>query len=115
MDLLMNIDPVTSPHNLKAVRHLYDIVESQVHCLKSLGVPARTYGSLFSSVLMNKLPQELRLIVSRHVSEDEWNLDAIMTVVDREVSARERAMGNSCQGLKKTTITEYLFIRSHLE
>ena len=103
MDLLMNIDPVTSPHNLKALRHLYDTVESQVRCLKSLGVPASTYGSLFSSVLMHKLPQELRLIVSRHVSEDEWTLDAIMTVADQEVSARERALGTSCQGLKNTT------------
>jgi len=103
MDLLMNIDPVASPHNLKGLRHLYDTVESQVRCLKSLGVSADTYGSLLLSVLMNKLPQEFRLIVSRHVREDEWTLSAIMDVTEREVIARERALGNSCQGVKKAT------------
>ena len=103
MDLLLNIDPVTSQHNLKGLRHLYDTVESQVRSLNALGVSADTYGSILSSVFVNKLPEELRLIVSRHVREDEWTLDAIMHVTEREIIARERALGNSCQGPKKTT------------
>ena len=74
----MNIDPVTSQHNLKGLRHLYDTVESQVRSLRSLGVSVDSYGSLFSSVFVNKLLQELRLIISRHIREDEWTLDAIM-------------------------------------
>jgi len=86
MDLLMNIDP----HNLKELRQLHDTVESQVHCLKSLGVSADTYDSLLLSVLMNKFPQEFRLIVSRHVREDEWTLGAIMDVTEREVIATQR-------------------------
>ena len=48
---------------------------------------------------MNKLPEELRLIVSHHVNE--WTLDAIMNVTESEIIARERALGNSCQGPKK--------------
>ena len=68
--------------------------------LNALGVSTDTYGSIFSSVLVNKLPKELRLIVSRHVRED---LDAIMHVTEREIIARERALGNSCRGPKKTT------------
>ena len=103
MDLLLNIDPVTSQHNLKGLRHLYDTVESQVCSLNALGVSADIYGSILSSVFVNKLPKELRLIVSRHVREDEWTLDAIMHVTEREIIARERALGNSCQGPKKTT------------
>ena len=51
MDLLLNIDPVTSQHNLKGLRHLYDTVESQVRSLKALGVSADSYGSILSSVL----------------------------------------------------------------
>ena len=98
----MNIDPVASPYYLKAMRHLYDTVDSQVSCLKLLGVCVDTNGSLLSSVLLNKLPQELRLNASRHVREDEWTLNAIMDVNEREVTARERALGNSCQGLWRT-------------
>ena len=85
----MNIDPVTSQHNLKGLRHLYDTVESQVPSLKSLGVTADSYGSLFSSVFVNKLPQELRLTISHQIREDKWAIAAIMKVTEGEITARE--------------------------
>jgi len=44
---------------------------------------------------MNKLPQELRLILSRQVNEDTWNLDELMEVMEKEITARERAAGSS--------------------
>ena len=40
---------------------------------------------------MNRLPQELRLIVTREVGEAEWRIDEIMRIVKREINARERA------------------------
>lgn len=64
MDVLLNLESVTSQYNLRGIRHLYDVVETQVRSLKSLGVLAESYGSLLTSVLINKLPQELKLIVS---------------------------------------------------
>ena len=97
MDALVNLEAVTSQYNLKGIRHLYDVVESQVRGLKSLRVSAESYGSLLTSVLMNKLPQELRLIVSQQVNEDEWNLDESMK---KEITARERAAGSS-QALRR--------------
>ena len=36
----------------------------------SLRVTSDAYGTLLSSVLMNKLPSELRLVVSRHIAGD---------------------------------------------
>ena len=103
MDLLLNIEPITFQHNLKGLRHLYDTVESQVRSLKALGVSADSYGSMLGSVFMNKLPEELGLIISRHVRENEWTLEAIMNVTEREIIATERALGNSCRGPKRTT------------
>ena len=35
MEVLMNIDPVTSNSNIKSLRHLYDTVEAQVRSLQS--------------------------------------------------------------------------------
>ena len=90
MDVLLNAEPVTSQHNLSGLRHLYDLIESHVRSLKSLGVTSESYGSLLSSVLLNKLPTELRLIVTRKVSEEEWSLDAILRVIEEEIGARER-------------------------
>ena len=37
MDLLLHLDTVASQHNLKALRHLFDIVESNVRGLRALG------------------------------------------------------------------------------
>lgn len=37
IDALLNADSVTSPDNLKGLRRLYDLVESHVRSLKSLG------------------------------------------------------------------------------
>ena len=89
-----------SQHNLHGLRHLYDLVESQVRGLKSLGVEPSSYGSLLSSVLLQKLPPELRLIVSREVSESDWNLDKLLKQLEREIKARERATMSTSQAAK---------------
>ena len=90
MDALMNLEAVSSQHNLKGIRRLYDTVELHTRSLNSLGVSPESYGGLLASVLMNKLPQELQLIVSRRIGEGEWKLDGMMKVIEEEVQARER-------------------------
>lgn len=45
MDTLLSIDSVASDSNLKALRRLYDTIESQVRGLRSLGVTSDSYGS----------------------------------------------------------------------
>ena len=60
----LKADPVVADSNLRALHRLYDTVESQVRGLRSLGVASESYGSLLSSILLTKLPQELRLIIS---------------------------------------------------
>ncbi len=89
MDLLLNLEPVTGAHQLRNLRRLYDSVETHVRSLKSLGVESETYGTLLASVLLNKLPQELRLIVSRKSSD--MDLDELLKEVEKEIDARERA------------------------
>ena len=74
------------------------MIESQVRGLRVLGAPPDSYGSFLSSVLVNKLPQELQLILSREVRREEWELDGLMEIVERELEARERAaIGNSAK------------------
>ncbi len=97
MDVLLNVEPVTSSHNLTGLRRLYDLIESHIRSLKSLGVAPESYGSLLSSVLLSKLPTDLRLMTSRKVSDEEWSLDALLKVFEEEVSVRERTAMNSGQ------------------
>ena len=101
MDILLSLEPVTSQHNLRGLRHLYDLVESQVRGLKSLGVESSSYGSLLLSVLLQKLPSELCLVLSREVSEADWNLNELLKQLEREIEARERAAMSTSQTVKK--------------
>ena len=39
---------------------------------------------------LSKTPLDLRLMVSREVSQDEWDFEAILKVIEKEVEARER-------------------------
>lgn len=83
---------IRGSNHTKALRHLYDVIESNVRSLRALGVAADSYGSLLSSVLMNKLPNELRLIISSKVGDGEWNLEALLKELVEEIEARERTM-----------------------
>ena len=90
MDTLLELESVTSSNNTKALRRLYYQLEFQVRSLKSLEVPFDSYGNLLSSLFMNRLPQDLRLIVSRVVGEEEWQINDILNIVEGELSAKER-------------------------
>ena len=49
------LEAVTSQNNLKALCRLHDQKESQVRGLRALGIPAESYGSLLSPVILSKL------------------------------------------------------------
>ena len=76
VDILLSLEPVTSQHKLRELRQLFHLVEAQMRGLKSLGVESTSYGSLLTSVLLQKLPHEVCVIVSR-VEEGDWNLDEV--------------------------------------
>ena len=91
MDTLMSMDPISSDRHLNDLRRLYDHTESHVRSLRSLGIEAASYGALLSPVLLAKLPPDLRLIVSRKVSESNLDMDALLSTFEEELTARERA------------------------
>ena len=91
MEALMSIEAVTSNSNLPALRHLYDTLETHIRGLQSLGIPQSSYGALLSPVLLTKLPQETRLILSRKVANDQWEFGPILEALLAEIEAREKA------------------------
>ncbi len=91
METLLNTDAITSDNHLRDLRHLYDIVETHVRSLKSLGVEATSYGSMLTPVLLTKLPPDLRLIVSRKMlSDTETRIEDVLETFEKELAARER-------------------------
>lgn len=96
METLLNTEAVFSDDHLKDLRHLFDTTESHIRSLKSLGIEATSYGPMLSSVLLTKLPPDLRLIVSRKVSSDtEMKIDDLLKSFEEELVARERTSNPS--------------------
>ena len=59
----------------------------------ALGVDPDSYSAMLSSVFLNKLPHELRLIVSRQTPGSAIHVDTLMKMVEKELTARERTAG----------------------
>ena len=87
MDTLLNMDTISPDRNLRDLRRLYDSTESHVRSLKSLGIKAASYGALFSQGLLAELPPDLKLIVSRKVSDSNLNMDALLATFEEELTA----------------------------
>ena len=86
----MNTEAITSEQNVRGLCHLYDDVESHIRSLKSLLVTPDSYGTLLSPVLLNKLPLELHLIVSRKIPNSTLTVNSLLKVVEEELLAREQ-------------------------
>ena len=80
------IPAVTGNNDVKALCRFYDVVELNVQSLKSLGVPAKPYGSLLSTVVLNKL----HLIIERKIGDDDWKLEVILEERLKEIETREQ-------------------------
>ena len=90
MEILMNVEAVHSSRDLKALRRFHDFVESHMRSLSELGIDSATYGGWLSSVLLNKLPADLQLMISRKLTGANLELTPFLKLVEEKIEARER-------------------------
>ncbi|XP_047135464.1 uncharacterized protein LOC105845216 [Hydra vulgaris] len=91
MRTLLSIEKVYSIRNLVALRAIYDKIEIQVRSLENLGVDSRQYGPLLIPVLMQKIPEDLALLISREFVnvDDCWSMKTVLNILKKEIQARE--------------------------
>ena len=95
MNQILRITKVTAGNRSKDLRNLYDRIESHVHSLITVGVQSDHYGPLLIPIVLDKLPDEIRLIISRKLGSDNWKINAFMDILKGEIAARE-----SCEFMK---------------
>ena len=83
MENLMKILPVYSCTDIRKVRKLYDAIEQNCRGLQALGVTSSSYGAVLVPVLLQKLPEDIKLELTRKLekpstdeptSDDQWDL-----------------------------------------
>ena len=92
MEKLLKLSSVSNARDTKQLQNVYDVSEANIRSLKTLGIKSEQYGSLLVPVMLNKLPQELRLVISRKFERDLWDFDLFIQVFREEPEARERCM-----------------------
>ena len=101
MEALLKLSMVSSVHETKKLRDLYDKIEINIRSLKALGIESESFGNLLVPVVMEKIPSELRLIISRKFgSKETWDLDVLLNALKSELEARER-----CNAVKTSSPT----------
>ena len=88
IEMLMQLPKLNNSSDLKQLRQLLDKTEAAIRSLRGIGVSSETYGTFLTPVIMAKIPQEMRLILSRGMS-DEWDLDTVMKSSAEELQIRE--------------------------
>ena len=82
MEALLSVTAISSQNDFQGLRKLHNSVEAHIRGLRALGVPTETYGGLLTLVLVNKLPPEVKLIVSRELTGENWDLDRVMKILE---------------------------------
>lgn len=65
MNILLNLQPVRSSNDLRALRRLYDTCNVQIRSLDSLEVKSDSFGNLLCPLLMKCIPRDIALDYSR--------------------------------------------------
>ena len=90
MEMLLKLTPVYNGKETGKLRKLYDEIEVRIRGLQSMGIQADSYGTLLVPVLLSKLPDDVKLQISRGVEDGKWNLDDLLKKLIAEITARER-------------------------
>ena len=92
MDDLMKIPPCSSDRT-SHLRLVYDRVYANVRGLEALGMKSDQYGSFLIPVVMDKLPDDVRLQIARVTTKDVWEIEELLEVLSAEIEAREISEG----------------------
>ena len=90
MNKLLNLSNSGNLNDLKYLRQLYNNIDSQVRSLTSLGVDSDSYGPMLIPVVMSKLPENLKLNITRQFGQDLWDIKLILKCFKKKLAVLEK-------------------------
>ena len=88
---LMNLPPVFNDRNVTWLRKLLDQIEAHYRGLEALKVDMATYSNFVVPLLMEKIPEQMRINMIRFSSRDhlEWSIKEFVQAFEKEIVVRE--------------------------
>ena len=68
-----------------------------------MGVNSEHYGPLLIPIVLEKLPDEIKLEISRKLGKENWKIDEFLKILKQKIMARE-----SCEFIKRQTSEDHL-------
>ena len=90
MEDLLQLIPVRSSGEVRQLRAVYDKIETNVRSLQGLGIKSDQYGVILVSIILSKVPEDIRLIITRQFEEKSWTFEILLKAFKNELEARER-------------------------
>ena len=87
---LMNLKPVFSESDVSRLRAFYDKVETHQRTLTALGADEESYPSIVVPSLLEKLPETVRLTITRGEDYEEWRLNELIQNLKAEIELSEK-------------------------
>ena len=76
-----------SGSNVKDLRDLFSKIKINVRALKTTGIHEDKVGPLLTPILLKKLPNFIRLQISRRLGKENWNLEEFRDCINTEIIA----------------------------
>ena len=86
---LLNARPVFNESDTPRLRSLYDFAETKYRALQALGVDEQSYSEVVVPTLLEKIPDAIRLTITRGRQYLEWTLGDTLEALLVEVELRE--------------------------
>ena len=115
MNALIKLERINGS-NVKDLRQLYDKIESNARALRSVGIDPKHFGPLLIPIVLEKLPNVIRLQISRKLGKDNWDVEDFLKCINEEISAREsyeflKSQDNGDNEDRKSNTTSSLLIK----
>ena len=88
MNKLRKMTPCRSDE-VSQIRFTYDKINVHVRGLQALGIDSDHYGSVLIPVIMEIIPEEIALHISRQRSHDIWSITELLDITRMEIEARK--------------------------
>ena len=88
MQVLLNLP--TPRNNIADLRTFYDVIESHIRGLSSMGITPETYGALLIPITLGKLPADVRRNLAKDQNKSDWNIDELREALLKEIRILEQ-------------------------
>ena len=86
---LINLPAVYRERDTHRLRKLYDSCEAHNRALRALGVSEESYSTIVVPIIMEKLPEQFRLAITRGTNFLEWSMKEMLEAYEKELELRE--------------------------